>query len=199
MKNRAIIFLISVVVIVYFFFLRNDVTIKSISYGDCIIHYEYSSSNFRNDKSNIRTHGHGKSNELGYEIAQHDLMKCLCDKYQSKKDKAIKEVITEYVKNDYLVNRYYMENVFALNAPIDSLCKYKKEIFEFDSVYVELCNQYQLKNDEKLKTEIILQYQKNVYSRLVYCALLKIQTIDNPNIDSICKYKDIVFGPVKND
>ena len=200
MKNRAIIFSISitifVVVIVYFFFLRNDVTIKSISYGDCVIHYEYSSSDFRNDESNIRTYGHGKSNELEYDIAKKELMKCLCDRYTKTKEKWIKDYVVDYVKNDEYLMHCYVENVASLYVSVDSLCKSNNVLFIVDTVFHQLCDQYQKTHDNRLKNEILNKYQNTLGYRQLFSRMIK---IDKPNIDSICKYKDLVLVPMFND
>jgi hypothetical protein len=197
MKNRGIIFSISitvfVVVIVYFFFLRNDVTIKSIIYEDCIVHYKYSSSNFRNDESNIRTHGHGKSNELEYDIAKKELMKCLCDKYTKTKDKKIKDYIVNYVKNDEYIMHYYVANVASLYVSVDSLCKYNNVIFLEDTIFHNLCDNYNKTHENKFKEKILNNYQSDVGLRILFSRMIK---IDKPNIDSICKYKDLIFLPM---
>ena len=66
-------------------------------------------------------------------------------------------------------------------------------IFNADTIFHNLCNEYKKTHDSTLKEKILNKYQNDEILRKLYSGMIK---TDNPNIDSICKYKDLVFGPI---
>jgi hypothetical protein len=203
MKYKNVIIIVSVLIIItiiiYIAFFTNFYFVKSLEFKGCKVNYYYSLNNFYYDESNVKTGGHGKSNDFLYKSAQYNLLKCLCDKYIKTKDQLIKNRIVDFVKSDELTNEYYILNVIEYNAPIDSLCKYKDLIFKDDSITDELCKQYQMNYENDLKNKIIRNFRGSRESRFWYSTILKITKISNPDIDSICKYKEVVFGPIWRD
>lgn len=187
-----------------FFSFSHRVVIKKIEFRGCKSEYLYSYDDFY--KENQETGGHGSHNFMNEYDAKQEICKCLCDKYV----KTNEVYVRNYILNHYYSNPFLSENYshvvlwkLAQNAPIDSLMKYQNEIFinNEDNLIFNLLGDYLLKPDDSLKFEIINLYKnKNKSAVNNYFTIIKKQYLKDgyiePNIDSLCKYKDFLFTSI---
>jgi len=214
LRNRKIIALgiiiISVLIILCLYvkpFSKPVISYGYVEYAGCRAKYEQSSDDYRKYNKEA-SWGSRTNNEINIYDAKQEMVKCLCDKYAKTKDKVLEKYIIDYCKNDsFFISLDYtncIDNVIVVNAPVDSLCKYKNDIFlqPEDSVIIRMCNEYECNSDQKLGMEIQQYYKDRPNSAVnkYACLLDKKYGIFESfkyNIDSICKYKDLIFKSAK--
>jgi hypothetical protein len=205
LRKRNILFVVTGIILImlgiyYYIFQSNMIIKKSIEYNGCKAQYQYSLNNFA--KENAKNGGHGRHNEFNLFDANQEVAHCLCEKYSNNREKKSEEFILKHYNSENFMKDHYIWSVLSLKGQIDSLCKYKREIFiERDTVLIPLCHEYELTHDISLKNKILDYYHdraKGLFAASNYYKILlkldEIHPIPMPPIDTICKYRDELFS-----
>jgi len=203
----GIVIIISVLIILCLYvkpFSKPVISYRYVEYAGCRAKYEQSSDDYRKYNKKARW-GSRTNNEINLYDARQEMIKCLCDNYTKTKDTVIGKYIIDYCRNDsFFISLDYINNVIVINAPVDSLCKYKNDIFlqQEDAVVIKMCNEYECNLNQKLAVKIQQYYKDRAKSAVnKYFGLMdKKYTIFKSvkyNIDSVCKYKDLIFNSAK--
>lgn len=175
-------------------FAKDPVETKYLEYKGCKVSYYYSSTDFF--FSNHQTMGHSLRNWTEELYAENELIKCLCEKYILTKDNDLKERIFKYYKSDNTFRHNYSLIRYYSIPPMDTILRYGHRIFRKDTCLFNQFIKYKTTKDYKIGVYLYEKYKTD--SALFFDDYEVLNNIrlrsDTPTIDSICKYKERIFG-----
>lgn len=175
-------------------FAKDPVETRYLEYKGCKVSYYYSSTDFF--FSNHQTRGHGMRNWTEELYAENELIKCLCEKYILTKDNDIKTRILKYYNSDKSFKYKYSSIRYYSLPPIDTIIKYGHKVFRNDTSLFNQFVKYKTTKDYRIAIFLYEKYKSD--SALFYNDYEVLNNIrertDTPTIDSICKYKERIFG-----
>ena len=207
MKNKYKIYLsigITLIMLIislyYYYFVSDHETKKIIKIKGCKVEFYYSFNDFYN--KNKKNGGHGPSNVANECNAKSEICICLLSKYKTTIDDSVKSFILNHYHSKPLglafYESHYLKCVFVDNPPIDSLVKYKVKLFADKLEIMNLINNYLVTKDEKIRKEILNNYNfsnaQNTYCEIIQNNKLIKNALENPDFEMLYCYKDEIFS-----
>lgn len=120
------------------------------------------------------------------------LMKCLCAKYSLDKNTAIKNYVLDFYNNYNEPQQIYArEIVFKTDSNI--IYQNREKIFRDDERILKAIRKYKDNDTSKLKLILFHSLADSYNSRSHYDEIIDTMHYSPPTIDSIVKYKDLLF------
>jgi hypothetical protein len=167
---------------------NNDLALvvkKRYKYFDCNVKYKHAYL--------FTEHHWYNDNILQEDSAKYALMRCLCNKYIITKDSSIKNFILNFYNNDSYSKQNYIREIVYNKIDTSILIKNCEDIFKDDRRILKVIKKYKDKNSDYLKGILINNLDKGNYSRFNYNQVIYDLPVDNPSIDTIIRYQEIIF------
>ncbi|NJO68561.1 MAG: hypothetical protein HC830_04135 [Bacteroidetes bacterium] len=160
---------------------------RKMMHGDCGFTYQYTYLTFDVDRQWI--------NKDNKDCARVKLTKCLCEEYLKNQDADLKDYIWKfYQDNPEMQTNYARRVVFQVNSVL--LLRHKEKIFRDDANAMDAIREYEGKDTSILKTVLRRKYEISHTAPTNYYQIIDTMPYQQPNIDSVVKYKDRVFTSV---
>jgi hypothetical protein len=194
MKLKFILILLLVVTIVIALIELSIIPIKkTIHFNNCKESYDY-----------WKVHGNNNySSNFSYVNAKARLLKCMCDEYEKTKDLVIKKSIIDSLKSEeeFVASYLYKVNDNTIFSYIVKVVLIEKQFqlvkISPDSLLM-LSDKYQNSPNLNIEKDILTLFNGKFRLGILLDYLRKDKGFE-PNIDIICKYKEIVFDGLHNE
>ncbi|MFB9865647.1 hypothetical protein [Rufibacter immobilis] len=125
MKKKPTFIVLGLLVILISLFITDPAINRAVKYGDQEAQYDWRL--FNNAFCNLKTAGHCFTNEVNRTNAEITLYRLLLDNYNGQEE--VKKHLTQVVKSIYQFDRTYTELTNSQEVRMDSLLKYKDQVF----------------------------------------------------------------------
>lgn len=157
---------------------------RKVKHGSCSFTYQHTYLSFDENFQRI--------NKESRYSARVKLMRCLCEEYLKSGDAELKDYIWKFYKdNSEMQTNYARRVVFQVNPVL--LLRYKEKIFREDVNAMGAIREYEGKDTSKLKIVLRRKYEFSTTASYNYYQIIDSMPYTQPTIDSIIKYRTLVF------
>lgn len=189
-----LIIIISIIIILRFDF----IVTKSLSYSDCRIDYAFSLTNY--GYGNIKTAGHSTNNEFNKTAAYLRLLECMCSNIEHGHVDSVVlvDTVLNVVRLHNLLRIRYINiyNFNSLEIEIDTILKYYKDFFEYDSILLSNHEMFLFSNDFRYIQPAVDSINNSMIYKHMYLKKVGLKSDVPFNIEFIIKNKADLFGPI---
>jgi hypothetical protein len=176
--------------VIYDLMVRFDINIvvnRHYKYLDCDVKYKHAVTNWRESTM------YWPTNNWQKDSAKSVFIRCLCDRYILSKDSITKDYIMSFYDTDVWFQENYLRDVRYSVLDTSILMRHREEIFSSELNALQAINKNSNKDTVFLK-KILSDKFKEIYEiRNKYYNVIFSLPQERPQIDTLVKYKDIIF------
>lgn len=188
MKTWMVIAICFIASVILYWYVWDDINIKvprSHNFFGCKVKYRQTilSTNYLRLNDNI-----DEQNSAKYKLAR-----CLCEKYASVRDSSLGNFILAFYRNDEYAKRNYISGLVFNYLDTCFLIENCQKIFKDDFRFLQKIKKCTDRDSEEFVKELITSLNNSYWADYRYKDLLHAIPVDDPPLDTIVKYRELIF------